>query len=188
MSLPIAIAVTMLTLCLTSCATMKAMTNEDGEVVRTVISRLCEEVNEESYYVLSSSSAVVDDFFVPSRIDDDTRRSLIARNSQAGELPTSQPCNEVLRRVDQTLLSSELQAAMQSSPRHIDQWSAFYAKFPKAKGIVRLSLPGYSTSGETAVVQVSIACGDVCKSVSFWVLERAGTRWNVTAFIAGPVS
>lgn len=184
----IVLAVMVLTFGMTSCAPLKPDVNEDEHVVRTVISRLCGEASKENYYVLSSSSDPVDTLFLPSSIDDGVRRSLVDRNSYSQTLPAIEICSDILRRVDQARLTSEIQAAMQNSPRRTNQWSAFYAKFPNAKGIVRLSLPGYSASGVTAVVQVSIACGDLCKSVSYWVLERAADRWKVIAFIPGPVS
>jgi len=58
-------------------------------------------------------------------------------------------------------------------------WDGFYQAFPGSSGILSLSLPGYSTNGNLAVVQVAYACGPLCGAGFYWVLEYVHGQWVV---------
>lgn len=169
-----------------SCATT-VISGDDQQVISAVIGRLCEQNKSSGYYVLSSSSESVDPAFTPKGFDESARTSLLKRNRGSEVLPLFRSCDD-LRRVDQLQLDADLRRATRDGVLAGNQWSAFYAKFPDSKGVIRLSLPDYSDLGDIAIVQVSVTCGDVCGSVFFWVLRRASDRWEVDRSVPSPVS
>jgi hypothetical protein len=58
-------------------------------------------------------------------------------------------------------------------------WTAFYARFPDASGIIRFSRVGYSDDGREAAVAVSYSCGQLCGRGSIVVLEKRDGVWRV---------
>jgi hypothetical protein len=58
-------------------------------------------------------------------------------------------------------------------------WRAFAAMFPNAVGTVSLSPPGYSRSGDQAVVYVEHGCGSLCGEGRIVWLRRTDGRWRI---------
>lgn len=150
-------------------------TSDDQQVISAVVNRLCDQKGA-GYYFLSSSSATVAPYFTPEGVDESARRSLLDRNNNSEPLPVVDVCDG-LKRMDQKEIDSYLETRGKGSLP--ERWMAFYEKFPDAKGVMYLSLPGYSTQGDIAVVQVSGVCGWLCGGGSFWILQRVSGHWQV---------
>ena len=60
------------------------------------------------------------------------------------------------------------------------RWEGFYRAFPGAWGRVRLSVPGYSKSGSTAVVYLETGRGALSGWGGYLLLQRKSGGWVVT--------
>lgn len=158
-----------------SCATNRGITVEDEQVLSAVVDQLCR-YHSNGYDLLSSLSAVVNPNFTPTNMDVSARQSLLDRNRSAASLPEFNTC-EGLRRTDAKEIDNYLENPSWGAMR--ERWAAFYKRYVDAKGVMTLSLPGYSKSGDVAIVQVSGACNDLCGSGFFWVLRKVAGRWQV---------
>lgn len=61
-----------------------------------------------------------------------------------------------------------------------DSFALFQKRYPGAHSLLSLSIPGYSPSGTTAIVEVSSWCGILCGSGRFYHLVFKGEHWTVT--------
>ena len=57
--------------------------------------------------------------------------------------------------------------------------TGFTDAFPDADELLKLSMPGYSTSGNIAVVQMTVDCGGLCAHAEYVVLRKVGEQWQV---------
>lgn len=159
---------------MTACMTRTHASNADRDVISAVVRQICKQTMAD-YIVLSSSTSVVIPVFTPGNMDEPARRSLLERNKVSAALPIVETC-EALRLVDRLEIDRYLAASALDSH---DRWAAFYEKFTNAVGVMSLSLPGYSTDGDLAIVQVASACGETCGGGSFWLLRRVSGQWQV---------
>lgn len=157
---------------LTACATTTREYDTDRDVISAVVRQMCKQPVAE-YVVLASATSIVNPAFTPSSIEESARRSLLERNKNPVALPVVHTC-KFIRLVDR----EELDRYFEISDTH-EQWLAFYSKFSNASGIMSFSLPGYSTQGDLAVVQIASSCGETCGGGSFWVLRKVSGRWEV---------
>jgi hypothetical protein len=58
-------------------------------------------------------------------------------------------------------------------------WERFKNRYPKARGIVRLSLPAIDIDSQTAIVYLGFSCGPLCGSGSLFVLAQLKDGWRV---------
>lgn len=84
---------------------------------------------------------------------------------------------EGLRRIDAKELNSSLGGSRKEGLP--ERWAEFYEKHEGLKGVMSLSLPGYSSKYDLAVVQISSACGWLCGGDSFWIAKKVSGKWQV---------
>ena len=166
---------------LASCATRRENSNQDVEVLSAVAAQLCTHKSN-GVELLSSLTASVSREFTPSNLDESARESLFARNRSRTLLPELNICKN-LRRTDGGEIDNYLEnRSLGGMP---ERWIAFYKKYVDAEGVTWLSMPGYSTEGDLAIVQVSGACDYLCGSGFFWVLRKTAGQWQVERSIQG---
>lgn len=180
------VSISLAVLCVaTSCAPHKDP-DDDFQVIAIVVKQLCQQKTH-GYYVLSSATSVVDPF-VTSRISKEPgQESLMERNKDSAPLPLVESCAS-LRIVDKAEIDRYMEIPIESRPMGFDAWSAFYAGFKGAQGLLTLSLPGYSTQRDIAIVQVAGACGELCGNGSFWILRKVSGRWQFEKSVQGWIS
>ncbi|MEO8193733.1 MAG: hypothetical protein ABI681_07770 [Gemmatimonadales bacterium] len=58
-------------------------------------------------------------------------------------------------------------------------WRAYYERFPRARGLIGLSRPGYDKARRHALVYYSMGCGGLCGEGGYVLLERREGKWLV---------
>ena len=58
-------------------------------------------------------------------------------------------------------------------------WADFYRKFPRSRGLIALSRPGFDTDRKYALVYFHVACGNLCGERGYALLRFIGGRWIV---------
>lgn len=152
----------------------------DRDVVSYIVRQMCIQKTS-GYVVLSSATSTVSPTFTPTNIDESARRSLLERNKKSVALPPVDSCKS-MRLVN----GDEIDRYLELSKLGMhERWAAFYEKFIDASGVMAISLPGYSTEGDLAVVQIAGSCGETCGGGSFWVLRKISGRWQVDVVLPG---
>jgi len=65
-------------------------------------------------------------------------------------------------------------------------WAAFYRKFGKSAGMVRITRPVVSADGARALILVDHSCDGLCGSVTLFALDRRNAQWQVSeTFLLG---
>jgi len=154
----------------------EAASFEDQQILAAMVEQLCAQNRASGHYFVPSRSAVVDAFPASAGLDESVRQSLVARNRTSATLPSVKLCNG-LRAKDSKTLDEELESL--SNRGTPERWAALFVKHRGLKGIIRFSLPGYSSKGDVAVVQVAIACGWLCGNGSYWFMKKVSGRWQV---------
>ena len=151
-----------------------AMVNTDRQVLVAVTTDLCAHTKV-GYQVLAMSAS---SGYVPIAFDGVNAAGLkdsVRRSANLPALPTGIGCSR-LRPASNAMIAKTFDESGKIPP----DWSDFYAAFPGAKGLIRLSLPGYSADATVAVVLVSGSCNNLCGSGSAWELRRtSGDTWHV---------
>jgi len=60
-------------------------------------------------------------------------------------------------------------------------WQAFYAKYPKAGGIIGFSQIGFNENHDRALLYSSIGCGGLCGTGHYHFLRKENGRWILAA-------
>jgi hypothetical protein len=60
-----------------------------------------------------------------------------------------------------------------------EAWWRFHSAFPGSVGLMSVSLPGYTASGDIAVVYTSFQCGALCGNGEYIYLHRVKGRWQI---------
>jgi hypothetical protein len=174
-------------LCLPGCHLIRTFETTDADVLAVVAATWCKGSNETDpnrYHLLSDLAPSSGNGFLPYRVSPDVIESFRLRNQGPHLLPPLETCAG-LRLTSQGAVDAAL------TPREGDRsfgWSSFYDTFPGAKGVIHLSVPGYSARRDVAVVQVSGACGWLCGGGTWWVLRRQNGRWLVVERLEAWVS
>ncbi|HLJ54516.1 MAG TPA: hypothetical protein VKT77_05705, partial [Chthonomonadaceae bacterium] len=66
-----------------------------------------------------------------------------------------------------------------------DGWRSFYKRFPKASGLLSVSLPGYSADRKTALVYVTWRAGPLAGLGELSLFSMRGDRWTCKESLAG---
>jgi hypothetical protein len=67
-------------------------------------------------------------------------------------------------------------------------WAAFQRAYPGVGSIREASLPGYTRTGDLAIVEVALSCGLNCGSDDFILLQKANGKWQRTRVDEGATS
>ena len=67
-------------------------------------------------------------------------------------------------------------------------WAALRERHEGTRGVVHFSNVTYHSSGESAVVYVSMLCGSLCGRGQLVFLARKDGKWTITRFVMGWVS
>jgi hypothetical protein len=172
-------AIGLLTLLInTSCTTTSrpaaATSAFDRDVLAAVLKSSCE-LRDGKYTLLSSETQPA-----PSRIPKVPRRyreavrALAERNESPGKVPIDLECEGVKIKA-----ASELDSIFSGDRFIEDKWGDFFRNFPRAREIMRVTLPGYSADGNSAVVYISGARGSLAGGGGLCLLERKGAEWRL---------
>ena len=58
-------------------------------------------------------------------------------------------------------------------------WEEFYKKYPRSRGLIALSRPGFDAERKYALVYFHVACGSLCGERGYALLRFIGGRWIV---------
>lgn len=158
--------------------------SRDTAVLSAVVQRSCEMTTRSSYgnvQVIPSKTDTIEVSSFPKSFNKSAMQSLLARNAIRHDLPPVKMCLRF-----EVVASAKIDSLF--NPAAAPGWHGFHNAFPKAVGILSLSLPGYSTNGQVAVVQVSYACGPLCGSGEYWVLRKVDGNWVVVRRSAAWIS
>jgi hypothetical protein len=61
------------------------------------------------------------------------------------------------------------------------RWDGFYKRFPASDGIFSVSAVGFNREKTLAILYGGTACGDLCGSWSFHLLEKVDGKWGAVA-------
>jgi hypothetical protein len=64
-------------------------------------------------------------------------------------------------------------------------WTGFYKKYPQTNGMISLSLPGYASDRNTALVYITWRSGGLAGAGLLILLERKTGQWSVKETITG---
>lgn len=163
-------------------ASTPGITSRDVEVLSAVVQRNCDMATRSSYgrvQIIPSKTDTIEVSSFPKAFNKSAIQSLLARNAIRHDLPQVKMCLG-FKVVASAKIDSLFNPAV-SSTTQVPMWQPFHKAFPKAVGLLSLSLPGYSANGQVAIVQVSYACGPLCGSGGYWVLHRVNGNWVVVS-------
>lgn len=117
-----------------------------------------------------------------------TLDSFIARNSKPVALDPSalktRGTVELVARKD--LPVDPAVAARPDSPN--DYWRQYYTLFPRARGLLGFSRPGYDESRKHALLYFGHGCGWLCAEYGYLLMERRNGSWIVLRKVVTMVS
>ena len=58
-------------------------------------------------------------------------------------------------------------------------WEEYYRKFPRSRGLIAFSRPGFDADRKYALVYFHVACGNLCGERGYALLRFIGGRWIV---------
>lgn len=144
----------------------------DVAVLSTIIADRCAyfaKHGDGKTLILSGEASAIEVTTFPSGFNRTAVQSLKVRNKGAPQLPHLSLCKGFMR-----VSGLKLQSLFKKSG-----WPGFHKAYPNASGTFSLSLPGYSLDGAAAIVQVSGACGGLCGSGFYWVLQYVNGKWVI---------
>ena len=147
-------------------------TARDAAVLSAVIQHQCARSlanGHTKYMILATRSASIDTPVVAAASGRSAIASLRQRNRSTQALPRN-----ISLACFKTLPPAKLAKVLPKG-----DWQHFHKALPSAWGIFRLSLPGYSRDGKTALVQGSTICGPLCANGFYWVLRLVRGKWQV---------
>lgn len=174
LSLPLAILVCAVCAPAIALAAGVTTTARDAAVLSAVIQHQCARSlanGDTKYMILATRSASIDTSVVAAASGRSAIASLRQRNASTQPLP-----HNISLSCFKTLPPAKLAKALTNG-----DWQQFHKALPDAWGIFRLSLPGYSRDGKTALVQGSEVCGPLCGNGFYWVLRLVRGKWLVVS-------
>ena len=150
----------------------------DRQVLSAVIAPLCHP-KDASFKVLSRKPYVPDDSF--QGLDPDVFAQMRHSSKFTQQLPVDLGCDGVHMESERLI-----QVAFQRKPSHPIEsykipWGGFYETFPGTSGLMYVSMPGYSATGDSAMVYVHEGCGGFCGAGRLLTLRRIGGKWYVVS-------
>jgi hypothetical protein len=161
-------------------------TASDRAVLAASLQVTCDRLNEHnrgSFEVLESQTAQVRKLSADLRDEyAEALRNLLERNVARQTLPSGIACSAI-KVVDPQTIDAAFDT--QKKP---PSWDNFYAQYPGAAGRGSISLPGYSSKRDHAVVYRLGSCGPLCGSGILQLMRKVGKTWlledSVTVWIS----
>jgi hypothetical protein len=155
-----------------------ARVTEDLAVLRAVLENHCLK-SDGKYFVLVSDPGELGPLNQPpAEVPAEAAADLVRRNTNSTRLPDGVGCAGI-----RVATNEEIEATSANRPpdpnRHHLGWEGFYAKYPDAHGLLRLSLPGYASGGRVAVVSTSTSAGLRAGSGRTLVLRKLAGEWRI---------
>jgi hypothetical protein len=157
---------------------LAAPRSDDLAVLRAVVKHHCTD-SSGAYFVLLTNTAKQSSFesgAIPS--DSAAARDLIRRNRMVQQLPLGLECRGIRVATEEEVTAALAEHCPDPDPLHRG-WEGFYARFSGSRGVLRLSLPGYSHNGTEAVVLSSAASGVRFASGFLITLRKDHGEWKV---------
>jgi hypothetical protein len=152
---------------------------EDAAVLKAAVEDLC----HGNYLVIDSTNVQ------PSRVEPgrlrrfpaEALKNLRVRNRNHETLPLADICPGA-HIASHEEIESAFDVPSPSEPTDLDwRWNGFYKVFPGAASLVRLSVPGHSKSGGTAIVYMETGRGALAGEGGYLLLQKKHGRWVVVA-------
>ena len=154
-----------------------SITPDDLAVFRAVLRSHCRPM-QQKYYVISDLPISARDHAVPSGWSSRLPWADLAAPVPDGiRWPHKDVC-AADRVVDGKKVDSifERDAHIRSPP----SWDPFYAQFPGAQGLIRMSLPAFTPDHKDAVVYMQTTCNPLCGSGFYIELVRGKKGWRIS--------
>jgi hypothetical protein len=147
-------------------------------------------ISDDGFLVLSSTTeapgpnADIGDADNSGAVDDLKHRAQIKT-----ELPASLATGDVHLLNDREIQQALKDARPSTKASSIHKgWESFYSAFPGSAGLMKISLPGYTATGDIAVVYTSFRCGALCGTGQYFYLRKVGGSWQILVYFPAWVS
>jgi len=164
----------------------------DVAVLNAALSRYCGSSGN-AFYVLSSTAASdhPDDAnlkgpYADAMLDMYERSPAYYGSTHATKpylVPQAVACNGLKLASEEVIITAFENHNFDSSSKpeyRTAGWEGFYGSFPGSKGLVGVSLPGYSKNADHATVYIRSNCGRLCGSGFTICLQYSDGKWKVT--------
>ncbi len=169
---------------LTACSSPEA-TLPDADVWSAVVSSLCRPDFSEGVIVSATTAAVRAERSANLKGKDLLWDALRSRSSDTQIIPENLGGCDGIRVVPEGTLDEAFAESDAVPPK----WDGFYARFPNAHSILRMSNPGYAPDRNSALVLGSItSCDGFCGFGNYYELHRQDSGWVVTEVFTGWIS
>ena len=150
--------------------------DDDRAVLQATLAALCAQSGP--FDVLSNSAAQLPlGAGGEQQLNGEALGDMRQRNAASSHLPADLGCPAVHPADEEAIAAALRPPAASGRP---GGWDGFYASFAGARGLIRLSLPGYSKAGDVAVVYMSSACRGFCGAGFYYELHRVKGAWSIT--------
>jgi hypothetical protein len=153
----------------------------DVEIFQAIVeSEACDVGQYGKYNVVSDRPALLrrsgnEDDWAKWLPDLQVRNASLARAEQRHKWPLLTPCGAAVRVVDASFVEGIFEREM-TRPR---SWQGFYAAFPTAMGLFKISAPVLDADGDAALVYLERTCDVLCGTGWFVELRKEKGRWRV---------
>jgi hypothetical protein len=167
--------------CATSALAGETATSTDASIWNVAAQKLCES-QKSGWSVLTNRTEAASGTRSVPPLDSDAFTNLLARGKTPVLIPPIVGCR-TLRLADGKVVDNALNepagAAEDGFVPFASFGKAFERQFPGATYVVTFSRPGYGEDGNVAVLYVSVTCGPLCGSGSYWQLRKSGDSWHI---------
>lgn len=157
---------------------------DDLAVLQAVLENHCRRGDGKYFVLVSDPGELGPRDQPPASVPAEVATDLLRRNTKTTKLPEGLGCTGV-----RIATNAEIVAAFANRPpdpnRHHLGWEGFYAKYPDAHGLLRLSLPGYASGRGVAVVSTSASAGRLAGSGRTLVLRKLAGKWTIVERLPG---
>ena len=154
----------------------------DAAVLRVVLAHFCSS-NEAGYFVLNASSVSPALYDPPAGIwssRGQAAANMLRRNEFPRRIPQQIACDKLQLQPSNAIEAALARKLPPTNPPN-PGWEGFYDTFKNARGVVSVSLPGYSYSGGTACVYLAVTAGGLAGAGGYAYLEKQNGKWVLTS-------
>jgi hypothetical protein len=167
-----------LSLCVAACTPRVAP--DDVEIFQAIVqSQACKVGQSGKYAIVSDRPASLgraQGEWSKWLADAQVLKVSLARAEQRRKWPLVTPCGSAVRVVDDSFVAGLFERHKNRVPR---PWTSFYAAFPEAMGLYRVSAPVLDATGTAALVYLEVTCDLLCGAGSMAELKKHKGRWQV---------